>query len=89
MEKQKVEVVTVPRYDLEEIILDVLRKFWRIKEKEESKEEKLLTRTQAKSRLGICNNTLVKLIEKGLIKTTIDKKWVLNSSIDLYFNKGN
>ncbi len=89
MENEKIEFVQVPlktfEYKMESIVLRTLRKYERIRAVEKKSEETLLTKSKAAKTLGVCYNTLSNMIDKGLIKTTLDHKKILQSSIDEYY----
>lgn len=91
MENEKIEFVQVPlktfEYTMESIVLRTLRKYDRIKEVEEKADEILLPKNKAAKKLGVCYNTLVRLIDKGLISTTLDGRRIPESAIKDYLNK--
>ncbi|WP_289055512.1 hypothetical protein [Carboxylicivirga marina] len=91
MENEKIEFVQVPlkafEYKMESIVLRTLRKYDRIREVEKKAEETLLPKNKAAKTLGVCYNTLARLIKEGLIQTTLDGKKIPQSSIDIYLNQ--
>ncbi len=87
MEKEKIEFVNIPRYQLESILLNTLRKYERIKAIEQPKEDTLLSKKEAAKLLGVCYNTLMRLIKTGSISTTLDGSRVPKSSIDEYVKR--
>ncbi len=88
MQKERLEIVNISRYQLESIMLDILRKYDRIKTAEFRPEDTLLNKKNACKKLNVSYNTLMSLIEKGAIKTTFDGKRIPLSSIEEYKSMG-
>jgi len=84
MEPHKIKVIQMTEHEVEDRIINAIRRYEKQKEIKEQ-EQTLLSKKEAADRLGISYNTLMKRVNEGFIKVRTDGK-IPKSSIDFYLS---